>query len=218
VVSPRSMACAAARTTCSGASPASATSATVRAGPVSRIPSRTTISEPSSGRIVVCSATPERRVSFRRARGAEVVLAVRDLRRGRRAAEAIGRTVPAARLAVGEIDLAELASVRRFAQREAETARGLNVLINNAGTSGGPRHASADGYELQMATNYLGHFAVTGLLLPLVRPAGRIVTVASLMARRGHLSPGPCSPPGRPNVDRVPPVTGVPRRSGAGRG
>ncbi len=119
---------------------------------------------------------------------AEVVLAVRDPERGRRAAEEIERTVPAARLEVAEIDLAELASVRRFTQREAETARGLDVLINNAGTSGGPRHASADDYEILMATNYLGHFALTGLLLPRIRPGGRIVTVASLMARRGHLS------------------------------
>ncbi len=120
--------------------------------------------------------------------GVEVVLAVRDPERGRRAAEEIVRTVAAARLAVAEIDLAELASVRRFARREAELGRGLDLLVNNAGTSGGPRRASADGYEIQMATNFLGHFALTGLLLPLLRPGGRIVTVSSLMARRGRLS------------------------------
>ena len=119
---------------------------------------------------------------------AEVVLAVRDPERGQRAAEEIGRTVPGARLEIAEIDLSDLAAVRRFAQHEAELARGLDVLINNAGTSGGPQHASADGYEIQMATNFLGHFALTGLLLPLIRPGGRIVSVSSLMARRGHLS------------------------------
>jgi NAD(P)-dependent dehydrogenase (short-subunit alcohol dehydrogenase family) len=119
---------------------------------------------------------------------AEVVMAVRDPERGRRTAEEIGRTVPGARLEVAEIDLSDLASIRRFAQREAELARGLDVLVNNAGTSGGPRRASADGYEIQMATNFLGHFALTGLLLPMIRPGGRIVTVSSLMARRGHLS------------------------------
>src|SRR5665811_355429 len=122
------------------------------------------------------------------AAGAEVVLAVRDPARGRRAVEAITRTVPEARLAVAEIDLSELDSVRRFGRREVELARGLDMLINNAGTSGGPRRASADGFEIQMATNFLGHFALTGLLLPLLHPGGRIVTVASLMARRGHLS------------------------------
>jgi NAD(P)-dependent dehydrogenase (short-subunit alcohol dehydrogenase family) len=120
--------------------------------------------------------------------GAEVVLAVRDPERGRRAAEEIGRTVPGARLEVAEIDLADLGSVRRFAEREAALARGLDLLVNNAGTSSGPRCVSVDGYEIQMATNFLGHFALTGLLLPLVRPGGRIVTVSSLMARRGHLS------------------------------
>jgi len=102
--------------------------------------------------------------------------------------EEITRTVPEARLAVAEIDLSELDSVRRFGRREVELARGLDMLINNAGTSGGPRRASADGFEIQMATNFLGHFALTGLLLPLLHPGGRIVTVASLMARRGHLS------------------------------
>ena len=122
------------------------------------------------------------------AAGAEVVLAVRDPARGRRAVEEITRTVPEARLVVAEIDLSELDSVRRFGRREVELARGLDMLINNAGTSGGPRRASADGFEIQMATNFLGHFALTGLLLPLLHPGGRIVTVASLMARRGHLS------------------------------
>jgi NAD(P)-dependent dehydrogenase (short-subunit alcohol dehydrogenase family) len=119
---------------------------------------------------------------------AEVVLAVRDAERGRRAAEEIGRAVPGARLEVAEIDLADLGSVRRFAAREVALARGLDLLVNNAGTSSGPRRASVDGYEIQMATNFLGHFALTGLLLPLVRPSARIVTVSSLMARRGHLS------------------------------
>src|SRR5450759_4891167 len=119
---------------------------------------------------------------------AEVVLAVRDPERGRSVAEEIGRTVPEARLAVAEIDLSDLASVRRFAQREGALARGLDLLVNNAGTSGVPRRASADGYEIQMATNFLGHFALTGLLLPIIRPRGRIVTVSSLMARRGHVS------------------------------
>lgn len=120
--------------------------------------------------------------------GAEVVIAVRDPERGRRATEEIGRAVPEARLEVAEIDLSDLASVRRFAKREANLARGLDILVNNAGTSDGSRRSSADGYEIQMATNFLGHFALAGLLLPLIRPGGRIVTVSSLMARRGHLS------------------------------
>src|SRR5450830_1776122 len=76
------------------------------------------------------------------AAGAEVVLAVRDPARGRRAVEEIARTVPEARLAGAQIGPSGLASVRRFALREVEAARGLDLLINNAGTSGGLRRVS----------------------------------------------------------------------------
>jgi NAD(P)-dependent dehydrogenase (short-subunit alcohol dehydrogenase family) len=101
--------------------------------------------------------------------GARVVLAVRDTAAGERAAAAIG-----GRTEVRPLDLADLASVREFAEGwEGE----LDVLINNAGVALTPERRTADGFELQFGTNHLGHFALTNLLLPYV--TGRVVTVAS---------------------------------------
>lgn len=119
------------------------------------------------------------------ARGAEVVLAVRNPDRGRAAVDRIRADVADARLEVAELDLAELASVRRFA--DDQLSRGpLHVLINNAGISNVSRRTfTADGFELQAATNVLGHFALTGLLLPALLAGGdaRVVSVSSLVAR-----------------------------------
>ena len=93
------------------------------------------------------------------AAGAHVVLAVRDPERGRRAAATIPGSTDVRRL-----DLADLASVRAFADGwEGE----LDVLINNAGVMATPEQRTADGFELQIGTNHLGHFALTNLLLPL---------------------------------------------------
>jgi NAD(P)-dependent dehydrogenase (short-subunit alcohol dehydrogenase family) len=111
------------------------------------------------------------------AAGAKVTLAVRDTAKGR--AAATGMT---GEPAVMELDLSDLASVRGFAQ-EWSTAHpdGLDLLINNAGIMAIPRALSADGFEMQLATNHLGHFALTGLLLPalVARPGSRVVTVSS---------------------------------------
>jgi NAD(P)-dependent dehydrogenase (short-subunit alcohol dehydrogenase family) len=118
-------------------------------------------------------------------RGAEVVLAVRNPERGRAAVERIRATVPQARLELADLDLAELASVRRFA--DVQLSRGpVHVLINNAGISMVPnRTITADGFELQAATNVLGHFVLTALLMPALQAAGdaRVVSVSSLAAR-----------------------------------
>jgi NAD(P)-dependent dehydrogenase (short-subunit alcohol dehydrogenase family) len=123
--------------------------------------------------------------------GADVVLAVRDAGRGAEAAERIRAQVPAARLEVARLDLANLASVRAFAAGFA--GRPVNLLVNNAGIMAVPRHETADGFEMQLGTNHLGHFALTGLLLPALLGGGmlggpaRVVTVASGLHRRGRL-------------------------------
>jgi NAD(P)-dependent dehydrogenase (short-subunit alcohol dehydrogenase family) len=109
--------------------------------------------------------------------GAEVVLAVRDTARG----EDVRAQTGAA--AVVRLDLADLASVRAAADELRERWPRLDVLVNNAGVMAPPRRETPDGFELQMATNHLGPFALTGLLLDTLRD-GSVVTVAS-SAHRG---------------------------------
>ncbi len=111
------------------------------------------------------------------AAGASVTMAVRDLEKGREAAGAMTGTVE-----VMQLDLSDLASVREFAASwSLAHPEGLDLLINNAGIMAIPRTVSVDGFEMQLATNHLGHFALTGLLLPalVARPQSRVVTVAS---------------------------------------
>jgi NAD(P)-dependent dehydrogenase (short-subunit alcohol dehydrogenase family) len=114
-------------------------------------------------------------------KGAAVVLAVRDTAKGEVATQAIRTAVPGAELEVATLDLASLASIRTFADAFARTHGRLDMLINNAGVMAIPCRATADGFEMQFGTNHLGHFALTGLLLPLLMttPAARIVTVSS---------------------------------------
>jgi NAD(P)-dependent dehydrogenase (short-subunit alcohol dehydrogenase family) len=121
--------------------------------------------------------------------GAHVVLACRDHDRGERAAQRItgaGRW-PGARAEV--LDLADLASVRRFADRILERYAGIDIVINNAGIAGGPYRRTADGFEAHLGTNHLGHFALTGLLLPalITRPGARVVTLTSSVAAQGQI-------------------------------
>ena len=122
------------------------------------------------------------------ARGAEVTLAVRDTGRGESAAEQIRARVPSARLDVRRLDLADLASIDEFAWlwREAYPD-GLDLLVNNAGIMAIPRRKSANGFEMQLATNHLGHFALTGRLLDALRPEARVVTVSSQAHRMGRI-------------------------------
>jgi NAD(P)-dependent dehydrogenase (short-subunit alcohol dehydrogenase family) len=110
-----------------------------------------------------------------------VVLAVRSIAKGEAAAAAIRAAAPAARLEVAALDLANLAAIRQFAAGFAQTHSRLDLLINNAGVMAIPRRTTADGFEMQFGTNHLGHFALTGLLLPLIlaTPTARVVTVSS---------------------------------------
>jgi NAD(P)-dependent dehydrogenase (short-subunit alcohol dehydrogenase family) len=121
--------------------------------------------------------------------GAEVVLTGRDDRKGASAIEKIGREVPDAKVAYERLDLASLASVADFAQR-MHSRESLDLLINNAGVMALPRRqTTADGFEMQFGTNYLGHFALTARLLPLLRRASapRVVNVSSLAHRTGFI-------------------------------
>ncbi len=109
--------------------------------------------------------------------GAHVVLAVRDEQRGRSAAATISGSCE-----VRSLDLADLASVRAFADGFTGD---LDVLINNAGVMAVPKQVTVDGFELQLATNHLGHFALTNLLLPAI--VDRVVTVSSGAHRMGRI-------------------------------
>lgn len=119
--------------------------------------------------------------------GARVVLACRNQEKGRRALDGIRDAVPGADVELLALDLADLATVRAAAEALAEGP--LHLLVNNAGLMATPYARTADGFEMQMGVNHLGHFALTGLLLPtlLETPGSRVVTVSSLMAYRGRL-------------------------------
>lgn len=123
--------------------------------------------------------------------GAEVVLAVRDTEAGEEATQRIRSAPPASGVAaagpvrVEWLDLASLDSVHELAARIEHP---LDLLVNNAGVMAPPRRrTTTDGFELQFATNHLGHFALTGLLVPrlLEAPAPRVTTVSSLAHHRG---------------------------------
>ncbi|MBA3379197.1 MAG: SDR family NAD(P)-dependent oxidoreductase [Chloroflexia bacterium] len=122
-------------------------------------------------------------------RGAHVVMAVRNLDRGQAAAARITAELPAARLDVRRIDLGDLDSVRSFADRLHADGVAIDVLVNNAGIMMPPYSRSPQGYERQFATNHLGHFALTGLLLDAISGERdpRIVTVTSFLHKMGTL-------------------------------
>ena len=119
------------------------------------------------------------------ARGASVVLAVRDTEKGKRAAARIAAAAPGADVMVQPLDLTSLDSIRAAAAELRARHPAIDLLINNAGVMLTPRQATGDGFELQFGTNHLGHFALTGLLLEqmLPVPGSRVVTLSSLAHR-----------------------------------
>ena len=123
--------------------------------------------------------------------GADVLLAVRTPEKGEQEKEDILAAHPTARLEVRRLDLADLASVRQFADDLAATGRPVDLLLNNAGVMVPPRRmATADGFELQFGTNFLGPFALTVHLLPLLlaaSPGARIATMTSSLANFGKV-------------------------------
>ena len=124
--------------------------------------------------------------------GADIILIGRDDRKGQSALDKISREVIGARIRYEHLDLASLASIADFAQR-MQVRQSLDLLINNAGVMALPRRQTTpDGFEMQFGTNYLGHFALTARLMPLLRRSSgpRVVSVSSLAHRTGSIDFG----------------------------
>ena len=121
--------------------------------------------------------------------GAKVVVASRSDVRGKEAVARIIAEVPRADVDLRGLDLADLANVRSFADGIQASYPSVDLLINNAGVMAIPRQVTADGFEMQFGTNHLGHFALTGLLLPLLlrTPHARVVTVSSTAHKPGRI-------------------------------
>ena len=149
------------------------------------IPALTPLSDQTDRTVIVTGATSgvgRATAAALAGAGARVVLAVRDTGKGDAVAVEIRRQLPAGMVEVRSLDLADLSSVRRFAAAWTEP---VDVLINNAGVMATRRSETADGFELQLGTNHLGHFLLTTLLLPQI--TDRVVTVASDAHRWAHL-------------------------------
>ncbi|XP_016189504.1 short-chain dehydrogenase TIC 32, chloroplastic isoform X2 [Arachis ipaensis] len=119
-------------------------------------------------------------------RGVHVVMAVRNVESGTKVKETILKEIPSAKIDVMELDLCSMASVRKFASDYISSERPLNILINNAGVMATPFQLSQDNIEMQFATNHLGHFLLTNLLLQTMKKTvreckreGRIVILSS---------------------------------------
>jgi NAD(P)-dependent dehydrogenase (short-subunit alcohol dehydrogenase family) len=122
--------------------------------------------------------------------GAQVMLGCRSAAKGQAAMDKILAAVPGAQVVVASLDMASLSSIRAFAASFLAGGWQLDLLINNAGVMALPkRELTEDGFERQFGTNHLGHFALTGLLMPalLKAPAPRVVTVSSLAHRGGKI-------------------------------
>ncbi len=123
------------------------------------------------------------------AKGARVLMACRSLQRGNQAKEDILKALPHAQLEVIDLDLADLESLRPAAEMLRGSLDRLDLLINNAGVMAIPRQVTAQNFERQFGVNHLGHFALTGALLPLLlsTAGSRIVNVSSLAHRNGRI-------------------------------
>jgi len=123
--------------------------------------------------------------------GASVIVAGRDPYKGAQTITRIAQQVPNARVRFVAVDLANLLSVRQFSHHLHNELDSLDILINNAGVMmPSSRTLTRDGFELQLGTNYLGHFALTAQLLPILRksPSARIISLSSLAARQGTIN------------------------------
>jgi NAD(P)-dependent dehydrogenase (short-subunit alcohol dehydrogenase family) len=123
--------------------------------------------------------------------GAEVVMAIRNRAKGEAAVERIRATVPNAKLTIKKLDLSSLSSVKALGDELNAEGRPIDILVNNAGIMQPPmRETTVDGFELQFGGNHLGHFALTGHLLPLLRAASnpRVTSLSSLAARMGGIN------------------------------
>ncbi|NJR78739.1 SDR family oxidoreductase [Sphingomonas corticis] len=146
---------------------------------------------PQRGRTAIVTGTGglgfEDAVALARA-GASVVLAGRNGAKGAAALNRIRTMLPSADVRFEDLDLASLASVTAFAARITQRHESVDMLINNAGVMVPPRRkVTADGFELQLGTNHLGHFALTAHLLPILRAGARVVSLSSVAARAGAI-------------------------------
>ena len=123
-------------------------------------------------------------------KGARLLFAVRDPERGAAALARLMAETPGAEVVPLALDLADLKSIRSMAETVASGQNRLDLLFNNAGVMAIPRRETAQGFEMQLGTNHFGHFALTGLLLPLLRrtPGSRVITTSSLLHRRGIMN------------------------------
>lgn len=121
--------------------------------------------------------------------GARIILAVRNTEKGNAARARLAELHPMAQIDVMQLDLADLQSVRAFADKFNCSFGQLDILINNAGIMAPPYAKTKDGFEMQFGSNHLGHFTLTGLLLPLLAktPGSRIVTISSRAHSRGSI-------------------------------
>lgn len=151
------------------------------------------ISDQSGKRVLVTGANSG--IGFEAAqvlagKGVEVILACRNQTKGEAALAAIRQAHPECQVSLMALDLSSLQSIAAFVEEFKSRYTSLDVLINNAGVMAPPFSRTADGFEMQFGTNHLGHFALTGQLLPLLEAAeaGRIVVVSSVAHRFGKIS------------------------------
>jgi len=123
-------------------------------------------------------------------KGAQVIMACRNMEKGQKAVDDVGQLVAGAKLDLMPLDLSSLESVRAFAADFLSRYDQLDLLINNAGVMAIPRRETADGFEMQFGTNHLGHFALTGLLLDVIlkTTGSRIVNVSSVAHTMGTIN------------------------------
>jgi NAD(P)-dependent dehydrogenase (short-subunit alcohol dehydrogenase family) len=122
-------------------------------------------------------------------KGAQVIMACRSVTKGEETKKQLVKFLPLADITVMELDLTELKSIRSFAAKFKQNHSRLDVLLNNAGIMMVPYGLTKDGFENQLGTNHLGHFALTGLLLDLLKntPASRVVNVSSMAHSSGEM-------------------------------
>ncbi|GAB2511946.1 SDR family oxidoreductase [Nocardiopsis aegyptia] len=152
-----------------------------------------TLPDLTGKRVVVTGASDGMGLGMARqltAAGAEVIIPVRNQRKGEAAIAAIRHAVAGADVSLRGLDLASLDSVAALGDTLREEGRPIHILINNAGVMRPPnRQTTADGYEIQFGTNHLGHFALVGHLLPLLRAGrARVTSQISIAARRGAIN------------------------------
>ncbi|MBU2630192.1 MAG: SDR family NAD(P)-dependent oxidoreductase, partial [Proteobacteria bacterium] len=122
-------------------------------------------------------------------KNAIVIIAARNLEKNKAALNRIKEKFPDADIHTMELDLADLSSIKTFADNFKIAFSRLDLLINNAGVMVPPYGKTADGFELQMGTNHFGHFALTGRLIDIIKstPQSRIVTVSSMAHKAGNI-------------------------------